>query len=112
MSAPRLNRAMVLETASEMSDGAGGFTETWAALGTLWAEVKPRTGREREREAVSASRMDYRITVRAAPVGSLRRPEAGQRLREGDRVFRLLAVTEKDPEARYLTCFATEETAA
>jgi hypothetical protein len=34
---------------------------------------------------------------------------AGQRLREGRRAFRILAVAERGADARYLTCFAREE---
>jgi head-tail adaptor len=49
--------------------------------------------------------------VRGAPVGVPSRPEAGQRFREGSRVYRIEAVAEKDPQGRYLTCFATEEVA-
>ncbi len=112
MRAPHLNRALTLETATRVADGAGGFAESWQALGTLWAEVTPKSGREREREDVSAARTEFRITVRAVPEGQLGRPSAGQRFREGSRVFRILAVTERDGLARYLICFATEELAA
>ena len=63
-----LNRKLVLEEAVRAPDGAGGFAETWAQLGTLWAEVVARTGRERGGEAVPVSATAYRITVRAAPI--------------------------------------------
>ena len=33
MSAPRLNRKLVLEAPTRVADGAGGYTVTWAALG-------------------------------------------------------------------------------
>ncbi|MEO6299298.1 MAG: head-tail adaptor protein, partial [Paracoccaceae bacterium] len=32
-----------------------------------------------------------------------------QRLRDSGRVFVILAVTERDPDGLYLTCFALEE---
>ena len=32
-----------------------------------------------------------------------------QRLRHGNRLFQIEAVAERDPEGRYLTCFAYEE---
>ena len=44
MKAPHLNRALVLEGVLRTADGAGGFTEAWTALGTLWAEVLPGSG--------------------------------------------------------------------
>lgn len=112
MRPPVLNRRMVLESAARNSDGAGGFVESWAALGELWVELKPRSGGERDREDASVSRLDVKVTVRAAPMGSTMRPMAGQRLREGRRLFRILAVSEPDVLGRYLTCLAREEVAA
>lgn len=106
-----LNRKMVLERAERAADGAGGFTQAWVPVGTLWAALKPGSGRERFGAGVTVSTVPWRITVRAAPVGAPQRPEPDQRLREGGRVFRITAVAERDPDARYLTCFATEEAA-
>ncbi len=108
MSLPVLNRALVLEAATRTPDGAGGAIETWAPLGTLWAEVVPRTGREASGAALTLSRTAYRITLRAAPQGAPSRPAAGQRLRDGARLFHLRAVTET-PDGRHLICFADEE---
>ncbi|RBI87684.1 head-tail adaptor protein [Rhodosalinus halophilus] len=111
MSAPRLNRALVLEAPVEAPDGAGGVTEGWVALGTLWAAVAPRQARESSGAAQALATTAHRITVRAAPPGCEARPRPGQRFREGARVWRILAVAEADPEGRYLTCFAEEELA-
>ncbi|MBZ0124543.1 MAG: head-tail adaptor protein [Roseovarius sp.] len=112
MSAPvRLNRRLVLEEPVRVSDGAGGFAESWAEVGKLWAAIRARTGRERAGGAVDLSATDYRIVVRAAPHGAPSRPVPGQRLRAGTRVFAIAAVAETDPQGRYLTCFATEEVA-
>lgn len=112
MTSPRLDRAMVLEDPQRVADGAGGFAVTWVALGTLWAELTPGTGREAAGEEVVKAQVAYRITLRAAPVGSDARPRPEQRLRDGDRVFSILAVTERDPRGQYLTCFAREEVPA
>ncbi|MCZ7675990.1 MAG: head-tail adaptor protein [Roseovarius sp.] len=113
MSAPvRLNRRLVLERAVRVPDGAGGFAEAWAEVGTLWADIRARTGRERAGEAVGLSATGYRIVVRAAAHGAPSRPVPGQRLRAGARIFAIAAVAEADAEGRYLTCFATEEVAS
>jgi|TARA_R110000851_G_scaffold77403_6_gene170088 head-tail adaptor len=109
MAHPRLNRRLVLEGAVRLPDGAGGFTEIWEAHGTLWAEVTARSGREAEAEGLAVARAGYRITVRAAPQGSASRPEAGQRLRDGARIFAILSVTDADGAGRYLSLWAQEE---
>ncbi len=69
-------------------------------------------GAERAGEVGAASIVNWRITVRAAPEGDPRRPRPDQRMRMGARLFRIQAVTESDPEGRYLSCFAKEETGA
>ncbi|MDE4132104.1 head-tail adaptor protein [Phaeobacter sp. QD34_3] len=110
--APRLNRPLVLEDPQRLPDGAGGYVESWTALGTLWAEVTALSGRNADLEGGSLSLQRYRITVRAAPTGATSRPRPDQRFRDGVRLFRIDAVSEADARGRYLTCFALEEVAA
>jgi len=107
----RLNRKLVLEVPQRLPDGAGGFSQSWVQMGTLWAAVKARTGRETLDGAASLSTTGYRITVRAAPFGAPSRPAPEHRFREGTRIFRILSVTEQDCDGRFLTCFADEEVA-
>jgi head-tail adaptor len=109
MSAPQLGRRLVLEAPQVVSDGAGGFVNGWVPLGVLWAQVTPRSGREMAQSGAPVSRMAYRIIVHGAPMGSDARPAAQQRFREGARIFSIEAVTEQDPQGRYLACFAHEE---
>ncbi len=113
MSAPKLNRKLLLEEPRQIPDGAGGYTRLWAPLGTLWADVRPGTGRERASAGLlTLGSTPLKITVRAAPPDSPQRPCSDQRFREGERVFHILAVVESDASARYLTCFAREEVVA
>ncbi|SFG28057.1 phage head closure protein [Sulfitobacter dubius] len=109
MSRPHLNRMLVLEVPQRANDGAGGYTEVWQPLGTLWAEVRARTGRETVKGGLAISRTGFKITVRAAPIGSVERPTAEQRFRDGTRIFVIRAVADHDVGGRYLTCFADEE---
>ena len=109
MSAPRLNRQLVLEAPDVLHDGAGGYVKGWVPVGVLWAEIQSRSGRETAQSGAPISRMAYKITVRGAPVGSVQRPAAQQRFREGDRIFTIEAVAEADPNGRYLTCLAQQE---
>lgn len=107
--APKLERRMELQGRSRLPDGAGGFSESWVPLGVLWAAVAPGTGRDGSVDLVATSELPLRITVRAAPEGSLARVRPGQRLVEGARRYRVLAVAEAG--RLYLTCHAREETA-
>lgn len=111
MRVPHLSRSLVLESPVRQPDNAGGFVETWTALGSLWADVTLRTGRERDEAGAPVSTVGWKIAIRSAPVGAPSRPRPGQRFREGRRVFVIQAVAERDPFGRYLTCFVEEEVA-
>jgi SPP1 family predicted phage head-tail adaptor len=104
----RLRRRLVLEEREAVADGSGGFVATWRPLGTLWAEMEPRPGREDFIGGRPVARMKYRILLRARPVGAPSRPRSDQRLRHGERVFNILGVTEHDAVGRYLEITAEE----
>ena len=108
---PNLNRRMQLQHSVRVPDGAGGFALDWQALGWLWVAVEPGSGRDGTSVAVAMSELPLQIILRGAPVGAASRPVAGQRLVEGTRRYRILAVAEADAAGRYLTCFAREEAA-
>jgi len=107
-----LSRRLLLERPLAAPDGAGGFTQTWETLGAVWAEVVTRSGRDVDGGAVSLAVATYRITLRGAPAGAEQRPTPECRFREGDRVFGIDAVTEKDGQGRYLVCHVSEEVAS
>lgn len=109
MIAPCLNRALTLETRVRLPDGAGGFSDSWQALGQLWAEMRAGAGRNAAGEEVSLSSTLHRVILRAAPPGATARPVPGQRLTSGTRHFAILSVTEADPAGRYLLCITKEE---
>ncbi|MEM9968314.1 MAG: head-tail adaptor protein [Pseudomonadota bacterium] len=109
MTQPLLKHALVLEAPQRVADGAGGYVEGWIALGTLWAEITARTGRELASTGAPVSRVEYKITVRGAPYGAPARPKPQQRFRDGTRIFVIQAVAERDADGRYLTCFADQE---
>ena len=109
MKPPVLNRKLTLEDPQRVADGAGGYAITWVALGTLWAQITPRTGRATGVESATVAEMPYKIFVRAAAAGAPSRPRPDQRFRAGSRIFRIEAVTEADPAAQFLVCFAREE---
>ncbi len=109
---PRLDRPLVLESPERVPDGAGGFVTVWSPLGTLWGHVRAGAGRIEGAEQVTLSTLTFRIYVRTAPAGDTRRPRPEQRLRDGTRHFRVLAVTEAPDLAGLLVCFASEEVPA
>ena len=104
---PRLSTLLVLEEATRVPDGGGGFTIGWAPRGTLWGEIDPIGAREREIADRTASAVTHRIAVRLSPDPSAR-PQPDQRLRAGGRVFAIRGVGEADRNRAYLTIWAEE----
>ncbi len=109
MTRPELSRPLVLEGVQRVADGAGGYSEAWVTLGQVWAEVNAGSGRDAAGQEVVLTSVPYRITLRGSPVGAPSRPVAGQRFRDGARIFTILAVSEADAVGRYLICAAQEE---
>ncbi|MEO1563906.1 MAG: head-tail adaptor protein [Pseudomonadota bacterium] len=109
MNAPALTRRLTLEAPTRTSDAAGGYVETWANLGYVWGHIDTLgAGSDASLEGPTSA-VRIRITLRAAPVGSSRRPKPEQRLRDGSRIFDIDAVTEAD-HPLYLWVWVREET--
>jgi len=105
---PRLSTRLTLEAPQRIADGGGGWRIVWNALGTVWAEIRSSSARERVSGAREISRVTHRITVRSAAEGSDRRPLADQRFRKGGRIFAIRGVSEADGRGAYLTCWTEE----
>ena len=107
-----LNRKLVLEERSGPPDGAGGVAAGWISLGVLWGQIEPYLGRFERGEGHARSRVPHRITIRAVAPDSPARPRAGQRFREGQRVYAIRSVHDRSTDARFLECLADEEISA
>ena len=92
-----------MEAAQRVSDGAGGFTESWAEVATVWAALRPSGGGE----AVDSGRLAGRLTHEVR----LRYREGvtpAMRVRSGTRVFHILAAIDEDERRRWLRCLCEE----
>ena len=98
-----LRHRLVLEQPLESPDGAGGVTRGYATVTTLWAAVMPVTARgDVVADGVDAT-VTHRIIVRSGPDVTTR-----HRLREGARIFRILALRDSDGSGRFLEIHAEE----
>jgi head-tail adaptor len=107
-----LTRRLVLEAPASVVDATGGQVIVWTALGEVWAEMRVVSGRERREDPVRLGVTGWRVRLRASAPDSLARPRAGQRFREGPRVFAILSVAEADGGGRWLECRCEEEEVA
>lgn len=104
MSNPGLLRhRLVLEAPVESADGAGGLVRSYSAAATLWAEVTPvSAARALEAERLGA-RITHRIAIRFSVDITTR-----HRFRDGERIFQIVSLRDRDGRKRFLTIEAEE----
>lgn len=64
MLAGELNQPVRLDQVQRVSDGAGGYEETWVPLAVVWAKVEALTGQEALAAAQQESTVGYHVTIR------------------------------------------------
>lgn len=100
----RLRLRLVLEKPARAPDGAGGAVLSWTSIGIIAADVTLVRAEERGAGEGIADMILHKIIVRHRADLA-----AGDRLRSGARLFRILAVTDPQEDGRYLACLAEEE---
>lgn len=98
-----LRRRLVLEAPVPAPDGLGGATREFQTVGASWARVEWLAGSERWRLGRPEQVATHRITMRwRAGI------DAGQRLRDGDRIYEIKAVADPQDGRRRLVCLVEE----
>ncbi|MBA4335118.1 MAG: head-tail adaptor protein [Methylobacterium sp.] len=98
-----LRRRLLLEAAMTTPDGLGGTTQVYETVAAVWAQLEWIAGGERWRLGRPEQVATHRVTLRwRAGV------DAGQRLRDGDRLFDIRAVADPDGGRRRLVCLVQE----
>jgi SPP1 family predicted phage head-tail adaptor len=98
-----LRRRLLLQAAVATPDGLGGTTQVYETVAAVWAQLEWIAGGERWRRGRPEQVATHRVTLRwRAGV------DAGQRLRDGDRLFDIRAVADPDGGRRRLVCLVQE----
>jgi SPP1 family predicted phage head-tail adaptor len=104
MSNPGLLRSrLTLEAPVEAADGAGGVVRSYDAVATLWAEVTPVSASRALEAARLGARVTHRIVIRFSDDIT-----TTHRLREENRVFRIVSLRDRDGRKRFLVIEADE----
>jgi SPP1 family predicted phage head-tail adaptor len=98
-----LHHRLALEQLERVDDGGGGFTENWAAVATLWCDLRPLTGSETVEADRLAGTVSHEISLRYR-LGIL----PAMRFRDGARVFHIVSVINVDERNRWLKCLCEE----
>lgn len=103
MRAGRLRHPIVIERATETRGDDGSTVQTWRTLATVWADVRPVSGREQEIAARTAENVSHRIELRYRPG-----VDARCRIVWGARVFGVQSVINEDERDRTLVLYCQE----
>ncbi len=64
MAQPKLNERIVILRSGTAPDGQGGLEDGWSAVATVWAQIRPLSGREQMAAAKEQTLTIYQIIVR------------------------------------------------
>lgn len=98
-----LNRRLTLQAPMETPDGAGGVSLSFFDVAPLWAQVEPVTAQRVVIADGDGATVTHRIQIRAGPEITTR-----HRLRDGARIFEIVALREADASRRYIDIHAHE----
>lgn len=98
-----LRHRLALQEVQRVSDGAGGFTASWADIAGLWAQLTPAGGSEGVAAGRLAGKRAYEVVLRYRDG-----VEPAMRFRLGARVFEILAVADRGERRRWLHCLCEE----
>lgn len=99
-----LRHRITFQTLSLVTDGQGGYTETWADLVTVWAFVKPMTMNER----IFAQKLEPLITHKVV-IRYRTDVTSEMRFTYDSRTFQIKAPFTPDERKAYLEFLAVED---
>ena len=96
-------KRVTIQNVSRVSDGQGGYTETWVDGSTVYASIEPVKSYERYQAQQLAVPVSHKIVMRYnASV------DETSRLKYGDRVFDVKEVINVNEDGRFLSIKAIE----
>ncbi len=60
----RMDKRVAIQSASQVSDGQGGYSDVWATLATVWANIEPTKGWERMQAQQLQSPVTHKVKMR------------------------------------------------
>ena len=103
MRAGEIRKRIVIEQRSTAQDTFGGQVTTWSVVATVWAGIRPMSGRELITAQAVQSEVTHQIIMRYQAGIAAR-----MRVRHDGRLFNILAVLDQNERHRQLTLLCQE----
>lgn len=111
MLAGKMRHLVRIESVAQVSDGAGGMTDTWSKAANVHASIAPLRGREALEAQAINSTVTHRVMMRAYKGLSTRhRLIFRDHRQDKDRRFEILAVRNIDERNRDMEVMVVERT--
>lgn len=101
----KMSHRIAIQSPAQVSDGAGGYTEEWATVATVWASIEPNNSRERFISMQTETHTTHVIMCRYNPVIT-----TAKRALFGSRVFDIVEVLNIEEANRLIKMRAVEGT--
>ena len=92
----RLNKRIMLQRRTGALDGSGQLANSWVDVATVWADIRPITGREKMRALMVGWELTHTVLIRYnvtfPPVQTL----ATWRVKYGDRILSISSALDFD----------------
>ena len=103
MQVGELNKRVILQYATKVSDGMGGFTFSWVDAATVWCAIWPTSAREQVQSMKETMTISHRIRIRYR---SVLRPD--WRIKFGSRYFNIVSIINTSERCEWLDIMCKE----
>ena len=107
MNASDLRERIAIERMARIDDGSGGYTEQWATVASVAAQVLPTGGREVLTGGSMAGIQGWKVTIRHRPDLS-----PADRIRWRDKLLNVKSAADPDGKRAWTVAFAESGVAA
>ena len=98
-----LNKRIMLQYTTKVSDDMGGFTSTWTNAATVWAAIWPISAREQVQSMKETMTISHRIRIRYR---SVLKPD--WRVKFGNRYFNIVSIINQNEKNEMLDLMCKE----
>lgn len=104
----RLNQRITVQQRTATLDSYGQELNTWNDVATVWANVKPISGREKMRGMAIESQLTHTVAVRYRAAFMPPKTVDAYRINYDGRIFNITAARDLDEDREYIIFDCTE----
>jgi len=100
----KLNKRISMQQATNVADGMGGQTQSWADTPQVWAAIWPVSGREQVKNMATQGTISHQIRIRYRSGIT-----PAWRVRFGTRYFNIVSIVNPEEKNEFLDLICKED---